>query len=295
MVFLIVVIKMEQIDYRQLAKIKAIYLSQSAETYLASHAITGKLYCVKRLIVESISDLNEEYKTIFIMTSLHHDNIIPIRGFFAGGQTNIDSISIITDYFSNGDLEKFISEYKYEQKVFSEETILMFSNQLIDALYYMQSMNVAHRRLKPHSILVDSQGTILKIGSFDSSIILQNTSEREHEIAGIPLYLSPLLRESFIKSLAGQNCLVKHDVYKSDVYSLGLILLYMASFNKPIGLTDLNNLQSKLNSRLEEISQNYPRLKRLLEKMLQVNEEDRYDFIQLKEFITDIINNLRLA
>ena len=286
---------MEHIDSSQLARTKNIYSRPGyVEIYIATHVITGKTYCVKQIPAESNDDVKEKYNEIIILTSLHHDNIVPIRSCFVGGQTSIDSISIVMDYFSEGDLEKFILNYKNEKKEFSEGTILLYSYQLIDALYYMQSKGIAHRDLKPHNIFLDSQGTILKVGDFGSSktisSLIKKISDQEHTIVGTPLYLSPLIRESFIKSLAGQDCRVKHDLYKSDVYSLGLILLYMASFKNPVGLTDLNTLQSNLNARLAEINQNYPRLRILLEKMLQVNEVNRYDFCQLKELITEIFN-----
>ena len=291
---------MEQIDSSRLSKIDQIYSRPGVvEVYLARHMITGKIYCVKKMFVENIYDANEKYSEIMSMASLHHDNIISLRSCFISGQPNIDSVSIIMDYFSEGDLENFILKHKREQRVFSEGTILNHSNQLIDALYYMQSRGMAHRDLKPHNIFLDGQGTILKVSDLGSSkvinSILKNASDQEHTVIGTPLYLSPLLRESFIKMLSGQNCRVKHDVYKSDVYSLGLILLYMASLKNPVGLTDLNNLQINLNARIAEISQNYPRLKILLEKMLQVSEVDRYDISQLKEFITSNLNQSRQA
>lgn len=286
---------MEQIDINRLTEIKSLYTRPGmVKIYVARHVITGNIYCVKQITTESIYDANEKYNEIFMMASLHHENIISIRSCFIGGQTNVDSISIIMDYYSEGDLETLILKHKQEKIPFSEETILIYLNQLLDALSYMQSKNIAHRDLKPHNIFLDGQGTILKIGDLGSSktisSLVKKVSDQSHTIIGTPLYLSPAVREGFLRTLSGQDCRVPHDVFKSDVYSLGLILLYMASLNNPANLTDMNNLQAKLNTRMEEISSKYPTLKIFLEKMLQANEENRYDFIQLKELFTNFMN-----
>ncbi len=48
----------------------------------------------------------------------------------------------------------------------------------------------------------------------------------QNTLVGTPLYLSPILWDAFIKK---QNMNVVHDLQKSDVFSLGLTFLEMAT------------------------------------------------------------------
>ena len=110
-------------------------------------------------------------------------------------------------------------------------------------------------------------------------------------VARTPLYLSPLLRRYF-NSGNPEFYGSAYNVYKSDVYSLGMIFLYLASLNSINGLCNFDNLEGKIKRRVDSLPVMYPRIKYLLESMLQVHEQLRPDFIQLKnklERVSDIL------
>ena len=146
----------------------------------------------------------------------------------------------------------------------------------------MQRQNAAHRDIKPQNIFVADNGTQLKVGDLGSAI--KKNLDSGITLTGTPLYLSPLLREGYMKSNAGEFG-INHDVYKSDVYSLGLTFLFMASLKDIRNLSNLNNLQNNINARLDEIRERYPFFTDLLRKMLAVDETDRVDFIQLEKIL----------
>ena len=126
---------------------------------------------------------------------------------------------------------------------------------------------------------------VLKIGDFGTAIKKDVFSG--NTLAGTPLYLSPKLRQAFINSTAQGSSNVSHDVYKSDVYSLGLTFLYMASLLPVKDLAILNTLEKNIENRLNLLPQQYQYLKDILRLMLKVDENERPDFCRLKEILTE--------
>jgi serine/threonine protein kinase len=149
---------------------------------------------------------------------------------------------------------------------------------LVDLLAEFQAEKVAHRDLKPENILLTKLGFKLT----DFGLAKVETSRRSNSYAGSPFYVSPKLREAVEKEDFSN---LDHDVYKSDVFSLGLNILEAAS------LCDVRSLNSMKSMKLiEEIIQRLAKAYdrwfiRLLRKMLEFDEEKRPDFVQLKEMV----------
>jgi len=95
---------------------------------------------------------------------------------------------------------------------------------------------VCHKDIKPSNLfLTDAAG--FKVGDFGCAKSLD--SALEHSMAGTPLYLSPILRRAFTQQLLGQQIgPVEHNPYKSDVFSLGLTLVFLL---KPSAVSILGN------------------------------------------------------
>jgi hypothetical protein len=78
-----------------------------------------------------------------------------------------------------------------------------------------------------------------------------------------------------------------HNPYKSDVYSLGLTFLYMATFVTPNGLNfnieGTNYLQHRLQREIAKVKSK--KIQDLLKVMLKVEENERPDFLQLEKLI----------
>ena len=81
---------------------------------------------------------------------------------------------------------------------------------------------------------------------------------------------------------------VKHDPYKSDVFSLGYCLIYAAAMNFNI-IYDIRNLQNKF--MIKRVLKKYFNKRysdnfiELVLKMIRFNEEERFDFIELNELL----------
>ena len=259
------------------------------------HYQSKEILCMKKIFVEDVQDATMIQSESLVMALFNHDHILKLRSASLGGvDRQISHILIFMQYFEEGDLEKMISTRAASRKFFPEEDLLEYLRQLTSAYYYMQKeKNTAHRDIKPQNIFVADNGRNLIVADLGSAV--KKSSNAGVTLTGTPLYLSPKLRESFMKSSMTGNWNTEHNVYKSDVYSLGLTFLYMASLNIIKDLATLNDLQSIIDRRIGDISNRYRVIAPILEKMLRVNEDERVDFIGLKMLLDKLDANFLLT
>lgn len=143
---------------------------------------------------------------------------------------------------------------------------------------------MSHRDVKPQNILVDGNGGY-KLCDFGNAKTLKPSEDENHTFLGTPLYLSPQLRQEMINKM--QTLLdrrVRYSPYKSDVYSLGLTVLYMCKLAPPLDLAVLQNLQENTHHILGAIRYS-DELKTVIYWMLQVSEHNRPDFQELQTYL----------
>jgi len=143
----------------------------------------------------------------------------------------------------------------------------------------LQEKNVAHRDIKPQNIFVGDNDELL-VADLGCVVKKSSGSSEEMTLAGTPLYLSPKLRLAFDKGISGG---VDHNPFKSDVYSLGLTFFYMATLEDIFDLANLNQLQPRLNIRINTINYYTDKIRNILKDMLVVEEAKRLDFSELKK------------
>jgi hypothetical protein len=101
-------------------------------------------------------------------------------------------------------------------------------------------------------------------------------------------YLSPKLYVA-LKNRYLDN--IKHNPIKSDIFAFGLVLLELGIMKSIKPIYDTSSINKKiLESFLKEFEERYqnnPLLYSSLRKILDINEEDRIDFLSLKEVIPD--------
>ena len=257
-----------------------------ANIYLVSEIKTKKKYAIKKIIADGEEDLKKFKSTIEIIQTLCpnnniYNNIIPILKYVI---KKIDataySIYILMPLASS-DWYKTIQDNTI---IYDEKTLRTILNSLVKALSYMQENKISHRDIKPQNILILENQNYC-IADFDESIYVKNDFGT-FDIRGTEMYMSPLL-----KNLIGTgDTNVKHNVYKSDVYSLGLCFVYAITKN----LENLNNIRKYgKDENIKSFLIKNTVLKRgysdefynILVKMLSINERNRVDFIQLRNII----------
>ena len=185
-------------------------------------------------------------------------------------------------------LEKELIVRSNTFQFYSEEDISNVLCQLILTLAQMQKKHIVHRDIKPQNILIIDG--LYKICDFGEALIFDNNEDEGsmvQNVCGSKLYMSPAI----FFSLKNKCKKVKHNVYKSDVFSLGLCILLCATLNYDSICqireeTDMKEIRNVVMYFLSE-RYSYSFISFLL-TMLEIDEIKRPDFIQLESLLFKI-------
>ena len=193
---------------------------------------------------------------------------------------------------SSTDWEKEILSRQKKSNYYSEDELFKIIYDLIDTLAKLQKENISHRDIKPQNILVffnkNNNRINYKLADFGEAkeLLSGNKPTEKQTLRGTELYMSPLLfyglRSRKIKRY------IKHNPYKSDVFSLGLCILFAATLCFE-SLYDVRELKSNVSIKIiiEKYLKNRYSYKiiNIISAMLDINETTRDDFIELKNKI----------
>ena len=180
------------------------------------------------------------------------------------------------------DWEREIIRRRDYQQYYQEYELMDIFRELIKTLSLLQNNRITHRDIKPQNIMMVNGK--LKIGDFGNARILKRDGIIIQKIRGSELFMSPIL----FKAYRSGKQQVRHNTFKSDVFSLGICFLFAASlsFDGPNIIRevyDMKIIQNVLNQQLQKrYSQN---LINLILTMLQIEENKRPDFTQLELMI----------
>ncbi|OMJ95186.1 hypothetical protein SteCoe_1565 [Stentor coeruleus] len=255
----------------------------SVEIYKGIYKPNNSPICIKVLFCDSIEAANEILQESFNMMRFKDiPNIVKIYKADLSQSNNRYFVRVIMEYYEEGDLKKLIRS-RLPNNYWSEGELLNHLLLLVETFALLETRKVAHRDIKPENIFVSDFGKRLIVGDLGSAKEkIKNISET---IAGTPLYLSPEVRKAYSDHLMGNTLYnFSHDPFKSDVYSLGLTFLYMASLRECTDLLQMGDLEIKTQNRINELER-YPSLKNILSKMLAFNKDQRISFSELFEEI----------
>lgn len=167
-----------------------------------------------------------------------------------------------------------------------------YFHQLIEALEYLHSANICHLNLNPESVFLDEHYCI-KLAGFDRATLLVNSSNADLsklQEMGDPSFYAPEMHENTI-----------FDGYRSDVFSLGVVLFVMISGHLPFACATKDDELYQLiaNENYEEFwacheemmrtEQPNPKaffdedFKFLMNRMLFVNQNERPTLKEIRE------------
>ena len=186
------------------------------------------------------------------------------------------------------DWEKEIIRRKSNMLYYSERELFLIMSQLIKTLSLLQKNHITHRDIKLQNILLIKNK--FKICDFGEARKLVQKGTIVQPVRGSELYMSPIQFYGLNNNLK----LVQHNTYKSDVFSLGMCILFAATLsdNCLYDIRELTNMNI-----IFEILERYLRKRysigfiRLLMLLLEVDERKRPDFIQLENIIYQITQN----
>ena len=248
-------------------------------------------YAMKKLIGTSSKDFNilkHEYDILLSVINSKKINVIKIYGMQAKILDRTTIVLYILMELAEKDWEKIIIERAHKLNYYTEEELLNIMKVLIYSFSELQKEKISHRDIKPQNILI-CKNNIFKIADFGEAKELKNNNLNTdmQTIRGTELFMSPILFQGM--RLRRLNS-VKHNIYKSDVFSLGFCLLFASTltFNSLYDIREVyvmekveKNIRKYLNGKYSE------KFIKLILCMLEVDENKRMDFIELNKFMNE--------
>ena len=177
-----------------------------------------------------------------------------------------------------------------DNNYYKEEELINIFKQLINGLLFLKNKNIGHRDIKPQNILIFPKN-IFKLADLGEAKNIRDL-ESLLTLKGCELYMSPSLYWGLFH---GKKNLV-HNIYKSDIFSLGYCFLYAITLNINIleKIRRLNNNNDIRNIIFNSINKNIysDNFLNIICKMIDINEEQRYDFEEVFDEIEKLSNCL---
>ena len=247
---------------------------------------TPERFCVKEILSKSSEDFVRDMSYFKRRQNIDHINILKLVSFTYTESQNICATMrkfiVLLEYIES-DLSIEIEKLAHNQTFYNEDQIYHILESTVSGLYKLQLLNMVHGDVKPSRIF-QTKHKHYKIA--ENNLLGQNMPSYYLKLSGIEdvqCYLSPAL----MKNLKREEINPIHNVYRSDVFSLGMIILYAGLMKNPISLYDFEKYQIKINELkewIEEFKGKYSQqLTNLVQDMLIFDEDNRPDFIKLKE------------
>lgn len=165
-------------------------------------------------------DAEHEYRERFVVEAqaagrLSHPRIVTI--FDAAEDAETRAPYLVMEHIEGKSLDQVLSG---ENGRMPPGTALRLAQELAEALHYAHAQGVIHRDIKPANILVTADGHA-KITDFGVAKLNQTHMTLRGQILGSPAFMAP-------EQLSGEEVDAR-----SDLFSLGVVLYFMLTGQKP--------------------------------------------------------------
>lgn len=292
-----------EIDYSSFQRTKNLGKGSYGSVYQIENKEKNIKLALK--VLELVNGADEKYITreIEILELIKKEKIKPecfsyYKGYYIVQEHERKSYNIVMDLKSSN-LRNLIENAKKNKEIISVKVIYSIFKQLIGTMAYLESLDIAHRDLKPDNILIEETSnhkfkTFLV--DFGISKKLISNSIKNTTVLGTYSYFSPELHISKIKNEKNnESKKFKINSIKSDVYSLALIILELLS-KKKMEFYNFKNkdevqffFEEQIDEIMEKILNDYDNFKsdkltkilKITRKMLNFDVENRPNFCDL--------------
>ena len=230
-------------ELRPFETVRELGRGRFGEATLVRHLATGRQFALKRTKFGAAGqpDAQKVLVEARALSRLGHAHVVRYHATFS----EASAVCILMEFAEGGDLSALLSARweaaaRASQSHLAEDEVVDWFVQLAEGLAHIHDSKVLHRDLKPENVFVcgggrgGPSGVTLKIGDFGISRILQASAEMAKTCVGSPCYLSPEIVQGAAYG------------YKSDVWSLGVIV-YRAMTNRfPFDADNLKQLALKI-------------------------------------------------
>ncbi|CAL5027565.1 unnamed protein product [Urochloa decumbens] len=219
-------------------------IGEGAFGYVYRANIRDTIVAVKILKRENLKAEKDLKSEIEIFKRIRHENLVTLMG------ACIEKRALIYEFCTNGTLGDCLFSPASNSsgsatasttttirrwKPLSWKDRVRIAGSICSGLKFLHAVPIAHSDLKPNNILFDAQG-VCKICDFGLARLLKPTSDTGTPAhftfsRGTPYYCDPVVT----LNSAGERKLTR----KSDVYSLGIIMLQLVTGKGANGLKDL--------------------------------------------------------
>ena len=211
----------------------------------------------KTYFLENMEDLLLIKRQIEILKIIKHRNILTLYEIYE----SLDFIFIVTEYIPG----KNLCEMIVTKRRFKEEEAQKIFVQIVDALFYLHSMNICHRNITSNHILFDFNNTPKLIG-FSYSTFYDKKQELKDSFGSLCHACPEIISESPYKAEL------------SDTWSLGTVLYTMVAGYLPFSEeNDEKNKELIILGKVEYPKEMSNKLKDLLTHMMDPNPKKRYN------------------
>ena len=277
----------ERINLTEFKVVKEIGQGTFGKIYKVIWLINNKIYALKKEILKDMEGVKvRQHRNETIRNFIKRTNCKGIVNLYANLliQNGYEFHYYELMELCERDFEQEIKLRSINFNYYSEQELYNIMYQLIVTLSFLQKNHITHRDIKPQNILI-SNG-IYKLCDFGDIRLMQREGIVVQRVRGSELYMSPIL----FNGLRTKQLQVRHNTYKSDVFSLGMCFLLAAclSYDGLVEIRELDDMNQKLLIINKYLSRRYsPKLIRIMGLMLETVEANRPDFISLENVLVN--------
>ena len=183
------------------------------------------------------------------------------------GTKNKTVFCLVLEFANNGSLEEYYKKYKLSKESYKnrevidekelinknedekkkiindnyipldEKIVIKLFKQLLDAIKYLHDRSIIHRDIIPNNILLDENYNI-KISEFGISALVRD--QNRLNINKDSDLFSECTRKGRFDFVCPEMLTMDNYDYQADIFPLGLTILYLMSFRKPIKIVKYN-------------------------------------------------------
>ncbi|EAR87484.2 Serine/Threonine kinase domain protein (macronuclear) [Tetrahymena thermophila SB210] len=272
--------------------------------FKVQHLQTGKIYALKEIEAKTLDKLNEYKEEAVQLSKVQNcNNVIKFHGYyFSETQYQTFRLGIITEFMDhNTNLEMIYRKRKKLGIQWKESELVTIMFSLISVCSLLQQKGICHRDIKPANIFIMENGEVKLIDFGESKDYFYDPEDESKNtytmatIRGTPQYLSPILWKAHV--VDGNSRYVEHNIYKSDVFSSGLLIYQLAAIEEVTGFnnkTPQTDGEQLIKQALIELEKKYSnQFVNIIALMLIFEESGRPSFVEIEQLFIEHENQAR--